>query len=290
MRTAVRTREHTTENTSANTTGSTPVSRLFADRDEAARLLAQRLVQRLAAHPWPRPLVVLALPRGGVPLGAVVAQALHAPLDLLLVRKIGVPWHPELAAAAVVDGAEPQLVFDEEVLALHGLGRDEVRALVPAALQEIERRRRCYLAGRPPVPVQGATAVVVDDGIATGTTVRAALQALRRRHPARLVLAVPVAPADTLQALRAEVDEVVCLAEPEPFIAVGAHYRDFHPVGDDEVVAALRDAGTWAGDGPGEGTGEDTGAGSGGSGSTGAAGAAAAPATRPTPPSAPPAP
>jgi putative phosphoribosyl transferase len=214
----------------------------FADRDDAAQQLAARLRARAAAGGWPRPWVVLALPRGGVPLGAVVARALQAPLDLLLVRKIGLPGQPELAAAAVVDGDTPQVVFDDEVLALAGVGRETIRARVPEALRELERRRRCYLAGRQPLAVEGATVIVVDDGIATGTTVRAALQALRRRRPARLVLAVPVAPPETLRALRDEVDEIACLAQPQPFEAVGLHYRDFHAVEDDEVVAAWRSA------------------------------------------------
>ncbi len=207
----------------------------FADRLEAGRLLAQRL----AAMRLPPPVVVLALPRGGVPVAAEVARALHAPLDLLLVRKIGVPWQPELALAAVVDGDEPQIVVDDEVQRMCGAERDYIDAQAAHELAEIERRRRVYLRGRAPLGVAGATAVVVDDGIATGTSVRAALKALRRRRPKRLVLAVPVAPSDTLAALRAEVDDVVCLAEPEPFRAIGLHYDDFHQLDDAEVLAAL---------------------------------------------------
>jgi putative phosphoribosyl transferase len=209
----------------------------FADRTEAGRQLAQRLATMRLADP-----VVLALPRGGVPVAAEIARALHAPLDLLLVRKIGVPWQPELAVAAVVDGEAPEIVVDEEVRAMGGIDRAYIEAQAKVELREIERRRRLYLGGRAPLVVQGATAIVVDDGIATGTTVRAALKALRRRQPAHLVLAVPVAPPDTVRALRAEVDELVCLAEPEPFHAVGAHYERFHQVDDDEVLAALRAA------------------------------------------------
>ena len=210
----------------------------FADRVQAGRLLGERLVQLHLAPP----LVVLALPRGGVPVGAEVARALHAPLDLLLVRKIGTPWQPELALAAVVEGDPPILVMDEEVQQAVGADRSYLDAAMNEALQEIRRRRARYLAGRPPVPLAGRTAIVVDDGIATGTTVRAALQALRRRQPARLVLAVPVAPADTLERLRAETDEIVCLHMPEPFRAVGLHYVDFHQVADEEVLAALNAA------------------------------------------------
>ncbi len=207
----------------------------FKDRAEAGRLLADALV-RLRLPP---PVVVLALPRGGVPIGALIARALGAPLDLVLVRKIGVPFQRELALAAVVDGDPPDLVIDDEVQRDCGVGRDYIDAEMPKELREIERRRKAYLAGRAPLPVAGATAIVVDDGIATGTTMRAALKALRRRGPARLVLAVPVAPRETLDALAAEVDQVVCLYAPSPLYAIGAHYRDFHQVSDTEVIEAL---------------------------------------------------
>jgi putative phosphoribosyl transferase len=207
----------------------------FANRAEAGRLLAERLV----ALKLPTPRVVLALPRGGVPIAAIVARALHAPLDLLLVRKIGLPWQPELALAAVVDGERPEIVVDEAVQAYSDVEPDYIEKQAIVELREIARRRALYLRGRAAVPVAGCTAIVVDDGIATGTTVRAALKALRRRNPARLVLAVPVAPSDTLAELRNEVDQIVCLAEPYPFEAIGLHYRDFHQVPDDEVLAAL---------------------------------------------------
>lgn len=211
------------------------MSRRFVDRREAGRLLGQRL----ADMALPAPVVVLALPRGGVPVGAEVARALGAPLNLLLVRKIGVPWQRELALAAVVDGDEPQVVVDDEVQRISGVERAYIDAEASRELHEIERRRRVYLRGRAALSVAGATAVVVDDGIATGTSVRAALKALRRRSPTRLVLAVPVAPADTLQTLRAEVDDLVCLAQPEPFHAIGLHYDDFHQLDDAEVLADL---------------------------------------------------
>ena len=210
----------------------------FANRIAAGRALAQALLQRSL----PGPIVVLALPRGGVPVGAEIARALHAPLGLLLVRKIGAPWQPELAVAAVVDGQPPDIVVDDETAALAGVDRNWIDAQAALQMAEIERRRHVYLGGRAPLGVAGAIAIVVDDGIATGTTVRAALKALRRRHPARLVLAVPVAPSDTLAALRAEVDEIVCLAEPHPFHAIGLHYVDFHQLSDDEVLAALEAA------------------------------------------------
>jgi putative phosphoribosyl transferase len=207
----------------------------FADRAEAARALAARLLDE---H-LPGPLVVLALPRGGVPIGTEVARRLNAPLDLLLVRKIGAPWQPELAVAAVVDGGQPEIVIDEGIAAEVGADHAYIEREARREWQEIERRRAHYLAGRAPVPVAGATVIVVDDGIATGTTVRAALKALRRRGAAHLVLAVPVAPHDTLLALRREVERVICLAEPDPFRAIGLHYVDFHQVSDEEVMAAL---------------------------------------------------
>lgn len=211
------------------------MSKVFVNRTEAGRALAHRL----AAMTLPPPVVVLALPRGGVPVAAEVARALDAPLDLLLVRKIGAPWQPELAVAAVVDGSPPDIVVDELTSRLSGVDEAYIQRHAAEELREIERRRGVYLSGRPPVPVRGATVIVVDDGVATGTTVRAAIKALRRRDPARLVVAVPVAPADTVAALREEADEVVCLAQPEPFHAIGLHYGDFHQVPDEEVLAAL---------------------------------------------------
>jgi putative phosphoribosyl transferase len=207
----------------------------FIDRHQAGRELAAA-VAALAPSP---PVVVLALPRGGVPIGAQVARVLQAPLDLLLVRKIGAPWQRELAVAAIVDGTPPDIVIDPETSAATGVGRDWIDQQAEVEAREIERRRAVYLKGRAPVPVRGATVVVVDDGIATGTTMRAALKALRRRQPARLILAVPVAPSDTIAALRAEVDDIVCLAQPMPFHAIGCHYDDFHQVSDAEVLAAL---------------------------------------------------
>jgi putative phosphoribosyl transferase len=219
------------------------MSASFRNRDQAGRALAGRLL----AMKLPQPIVVLALPRGGVPIGLHVARALHAPLDLVLVRKIGAPMQPELAVAAVVDGEPPDIVDDEQTQAACGVSRDYVLAQASQQQQENVRRREAYLHGRPPLPLEGATAIVVDDGIATGTTVRAALLALRRRRPARLVLAVPVAPVDTLERLRVEVDDVVCLVQPQPFHAIGLHYADFRQVDDEEVRAALDAAAASAG-------------------------------------------
>jgi putative phosphoribosyl transferase len=209
----------------------------FENRVEAGRMLGARLAGLRLANP-----VVLALPRGGVPVALEVARALDAPLDLLLVRKIGVPWQPELAVAAVMDGAEPVVVIERHIQAETGVKQEYIEQRAKEELAEIERRRRTYLADRAPMPVTGRTAIVVDDGIATGTTMRAALKGLRRRNPARLVLAVPVAPPDTINELRREVDDVVCLAQPSFFGAIGYFYRDFHQLSDDEVMTLMRQA------------------------------------------------
>jgi len=211
---------------------------VFESRAEAGRLLAAEL----AARAWERP-VVLALPRGGVPVGLEVARGLGCPLDLVLVRKVGAPYQPEFAIAAVVDGDPPRLVRNPALGAWEG--REWERHLKDAyreASAEIRRRREAYLAGRTPVPVDGRTAIVVDDGLATGTTMRAAVEALRMRGAARVVVAVPVAPPDAARALAAVADEFVCLETPAAFGAVGAFYDDFHQLDDAEVVRLMRDA------------------------------------------------
>ena len=210
------------------------MTRTFRNRTEAGRLLGRQLQAMQIPDP-----VVLALPRGGVPVAAEVARALHAPLDLLLVRKIGAPHQPELAVAALAEGSE--LVTDEESLAWTGATDEYVARQAEVQRAEIERRRQLYLAGRAPVPLAGRSAVVVDDGIATGTTAKAALQALRRRGPALVVLAVPVAAPDSLALLAPLVDEVVCLSQPALFRAVGEHYDDFEQVADEEVARLMRE-------------------------------------------------
>ena len=154
---------------------------------------------------------------------------------MILVRKIGAPLQPELTVAAVVDGERMELVINEDVLEALALSEDDVRKRAKREVEEIERRRRVYLGGRQRMLVRGRTVLVVDDGIATGATMRAALRAVRRREPSHLVLAVPVAPPETVELLRREVDEVVCLATPSPFGAIGEFYVDFRQVGDDEV-------------------------------------------------------
>jgi putative phosphoribosyl transferase len=213
-------------------------SRVFANRTEAGRLLAVQVLRLALDRP-----IVFALPRGGVPVAAEIARALHAPLDLVLVRKLGAPEQPELAVGAVVDGfAEAEMVLNPDVVAITGASPEYIAAAREQALVEIERRRELYLAGRERPDPRGRSVVVVDDGLATGATARAALHALRRRVPSRLVLAVPVAPPDTLAALRAEADEVVCLVEAEIFYGIGAFYVDFHQLEDREVIALLNAA------------------------------------------------
>jgi putative phosphoribosyl transferase len=206
----------------------------FKDRSDAGRRLAAAVMGYKDQQP-----VVLALPRGGVPVAAEVAAALNAPLDLILVRKIGVPFQPELAMGAVVDGGAPLVVRNEDVISLAGIEEVDFNAVRDRELAEIERRRERYLGGRERVEVAGRTAIVVDDGIATGATTRAALRATRLRNPKKLVLAVPVAPTDSLAVMRREADDVVCLENYTSFGAIGFYYSDFWQVSDEKVIEIL---------------------------------------------------
>jgi len=207
---------------------------MFLDREDAGR----RLATALAGYKSKRP-VILALPRGGIPVAAEIAAALDAPLDLILVRKVGVPSQPELAMGAVVDGSRPIFIQNEDVIRLAGVSASEYRKRCEAELAEIERRRARYLQGRQPVELAGRVVIVVDDGIATGATASAALTALRNLGPRELVLAVPVASPEAISQLRRGVDHLVCLATPERFAAIGYFYKDFRQVSDDEVMAIL---------------------------------------------------
>jgi predicted phosphoribosyltransferase len=206
----------------------------FIDRTDAGRQLAKALARYKAQRP-----IVLALPRGGVPVAAEVAAVLDAPLDLILVRKIGVPFQPELAMGAVVDGGKPVIVRNEDVISLTGVSEQEFNATCDQQLAEIERRRKLYLGDRPHPKIAGRTVIVVDDGIATGATTRAALQAIRMRKPSKLVLAVPVAPTESLKELRGEADEIICLEDYEDFGAIGLFYSNFAQVSDTEVIDIL---------------------------------------------------
>lgn len=207
---------------------------MYANRTEAGRTLAQELSGMALDRP-----VILALPRGGVPVALPVAEALGAPLDLVLVRKIGVPGQPELAAGAIVDGPPEQIFFNERIMAALRLNRADLAPTIETKRAELAERRQTYLADRRPVDITGRDAVLVDDGIATGATVRAALMALRAHNPARIILAVPVAAADTLRALEPLVGSIVCPRVPAMFRAVGLHYRDFTQVPDTAVAEML---------------------------------------------------
>lgn len=208
----------------------------FRDRVDAGRRLARALTRFADEDP-----LILALPRGGVPVAYEVARALAAEMDLLFVRKLGAPGYEELGIGAVVDGANPQLVLNEDVVRQLSPTPAYIQSEMRKQLALIEERRRLYSSGRAPVEQRGRTVIVIDDGIATGGTMRAALKGVRKNEPARLILAVPVAPADTLADLRDQCDEIVCLASPSPFYAVGAHYADFTQTGDEEVIHLLRE-------------------------------------------------
>jgi putative phosphoribosyl transferase len=211
-------------------------SGIFLDRREAGRRLAGTL-----AHLGKEKSIVLALPRGGVPVAFEIAKAIGARLDVLVVRKIGAPGQPELGIGAMVDGTPPQTILTPELVRLTGASPAHIAAQEEQESAEIERRRTLYRSG--PFPdLAGNVVVVVDDGIATGGTMKAALIGLSGRGAKRIVVAVPVAAADSLAALAPLADEIVCLATPEPFSAVGAHYRYFDQTSDEEVIALMKEA------------------------------------------------
>lgn len=208
----------------------------FVDRRHAGRELAARL-----GHLRERgEIVVLGLPRGGMPVADEVAKALDAPLDVLVVRKLGVPWHPELAMGAVASGGVR--ILNDTVLEMAGVPQRQLDEATVRERQEVAHREQAYRGGRPPLPVESRVAVVVDDGLATGATAAAAVQAVRARGPASVVLAVPVGAPDTVERLGAVADEVVCTRVPPGFIAVGSYYDDFSPVTDGEVRHILSEA------------------------------------------------
>lgn len=207
--------------------------RVFRDRTEAGQVLAERLAE-YANRP---DVLVLALPRGGVPVAYEVARALHAPLDVFLVRKLGVPGHEELAMGAVATGGVR--VINEQVVRALGIPESVIDAVAAWEQKELERRERLYRGDRPPPDVRGKTVILVDDGLATGSTMLAAVKALRQQQPARIVVAVPISSPDTCELLRTEVDDVVCAVTPEPFYAVGLWYQDFSQTTDEEVRELL---------------------------------------------------
>jgi predicted phosphoribosyltransferase len=206
---------------------------LFLDRYDAGRKLAAAL-SRYADQP---DLLILALPRGGVPVAYEVARALHAPLDVFLVRKLGFPGHPELAMGAIATGGVR--IIDQQLIRMYGVPPEVIERVTAAEQRELERRERLYRDDRPPPGVKGRTVILVDDGLATGSTMRAAVEALRQEGASKIVVAVPVAPPETCEALSAEVDDIICAATPEPFRAVGVWYADFSETGDEEVREIL---------------------------------------------------
>jgi putative phosphoribosyl transferase len=205
----------------------------FHDRTEAGRLLAREL-ERYSGRD---DVVVLALPRGGVPVGYEVAKALGAPFDVFVVRKLGVPGHRELAMGAIASGG--LIVVDQELVRRLGIPEELIPRAIADELRELERREAAYRGDREPPQLEGKTVILVDDGLATGATMRAAALAVRERNSARVIVAVPVAPAETRERLRDDVDDVVCALTPEPFYAVGFWYDDFSQTSDDEVRELL---------------------------------------------------
>lgn len=207
---------------------------MFANRDEAGRELARQLLALRKQAP-----VVLALPRGGVPVAARIAEALNAPLDLMLVRKIGVPGQRELAVGAIAGPDGQTMVTNPDIAAMAGLDRQAIDRIADSERAELRRRQALYLKGRAPIDLAGKTVILVDDGIATGATAKAAVLALRHAGPKRIVIAVPVASSEAVAALQPFADEIVCLSIPPMFFAVGAHYHDFPQVEDSEVIEIL---------------------------------------------------
>ena len=208
----------------------------FADRSAAGRELAEHLSHYAGRDD----VVVLGLPRGGVPVAYEVARALDAPMDVFVVRKLGVPGHEELAMGAIASGGVR--VLNEDVVAAIGIEERDIDAVAARERTELERRERTYRGDRHPIDVEGRTAIVVDDGLATGATMRAAVKALRERRAGTIVVAVPTASPETCAELGEAVDEIICARTPEPFIALGLWYDDFTPTSDDEVRRLVAEA------------------------------------------------
>lgn len=206
---------------------------MFQNREEAGR----RLAEKLRAYAGQEETIVLGVPRGGVVVAYEVAKALDLPLDVLVLRKLGVPWQEELAFGAIAPGGVR--ILDDETLEMLSLSAADIERVAAKEQIELDRRERTYRAGKPPLDLRGKTVILVDDGIATGASARAAIRALRAMGPQRIVLAVPVAPRATADRLGADADEVVCEEMPETFYAIGQFYRDFLPVEDQEVIGLL---------------------------------------------------
>jgi len=209
----------------------------FRDRKDAGQRLAKALSRFKGRNP-----IILALPRGGVPVAAEVASELAAPLDLIMARKIGVPFQPEVAMGAVVDGSHPLIVKNEDVIALAQISKAQFDRVVQDELLEIKRRRHRYLGNKAPLELASRIVILIDDGVATGATTIAALRAIKGQSPHLLILAVPVAPTEVIASLKAEADEVICLEHHRRFSAVGYYYDHFEQVSDDAVCQILAKA------------------------------------------------
>jgi len=207
---------------------------LFRNRSEAGKLLAERLLSFAKARP-----IIYALPRGGLPVAEEVARRLDAPLDIILVRKLGAPGHEELAIGAIVDGSAPTVILHNDLIAELHVPEDYLKAAERQALSEIERRRRLYMRDRSAPSPNGRTVIIVDDGLATGATMEAAVYAMRQANAAQIIVAIPVAPGDTIEKFRALCDDVIALETPYPFWSVGSWYQSFPQLTDEEVIASL---------------------------------------------------
>lgn len=205
---------------------------MFKDRRDAGRQLGQRLSQHADRRP-----VVVALPRGGVPVAAEIARCLGAQLDVIVVRKVGLPWQPELAVGAIAEGGV--CLLNNDLIAEVGLGRARLQEAIARERVELVRRIRTYRGERLPISLDGRVVILVDDGLATGYTARAAIEEIRHRRAKHVILAVPVAPKPTVELMRGIADEVVALATPRWFLSIGEHYQDFTPTSDQEVIALL---------------------------------------------------
>jgi len=210
---------------------------MFRDRHHAGQVLAAAL-KKLKMHDP----VVLALPRGGVPVAAEIAETLHAPLDLAIVRKIGAPDNPELAVAAIVDGDPPHVVVNRDIVEALRLDETELAIMAERERPELERRRRVYLGGRRREPIAGTTVILVDDGAATGASMRAVIHAAKTLSASKILVALPVAPIETVHEFAREVDQVICIEQPRYFRAIGDHYLDFRQLSDEDVIASLQQA------------------------------------------------
>jgi predicted phosphoribosyltransferase len=209
---------------------------VFEDRHDAGRQLAARLRRHKLEKP-----IILGLPRGGVPVAAEVAAALAAPLDVVVVRKLGVPWQPELAIGAIASGGV-RILNEEVVSGIPGLDDSVIDGIAATELEELKRRELLYRGARPMPNLQGRDAILIDDGLATGATMRAAIEAVRSQQPSRIIVAIPVGSAETVRSIRKIVDDVICLTTPAFFYAVGQSYRNFNQTTDEEVRRLLEDA------------------------------------------------